>query len=158
MDITSRSQRCHHRSEVDLTARLSSSLSSSTDSYDCQTITAIVPKTSIDSPEDTSGKKLIVIRLRLSINTDANAAANHSSGFFNAVVVDVPKGSQWTSSRRISYIRVPTTRSILLARIFVFLYIFLGKISFFCLAVLALLADYALFLFSCIYGYMDIYG
>jgi hypothetical protein len=141
-----------------LTARLSSSLSSTTDSYDCQTTTVIAPKSSIGSTDYKLGRKLIVIRIRSSINTDANAAENHSSTFLSLAVVDVSKGSQWTSSQRISYIRVPTTRSIFLARIFVLLYIFLGNISFFSLSVLALLADYALFLFSCIcVYYMDIY-
>ena len=63
------------------------------------------------------------------------------------------QGSQWSSPRRTSYTRVPTTRYIFLARIPFLSYIFLGNISFFSLHVLAFLAGYALFLVSCICGY-----
>lgn len=56
-----------------------------------------------DSTDYTSGRHLVVVRLRLRINTDATAVANHSSGLLRSVVVDVPRLAMVISSKNILY-------------------------------------------------------
>jgi hypothetical protein len=68
--------------------RPSSLFSSVTDRHDRQTITVIDQKTSEDSAGYPLGRNLAMIRLRSSINTDASAVANHSSGLLSSMVVD----------------------------------------------------------------------
>ena len=57
-----------------------------------------------DSTDYTSGENLVIVRLRLSINTDATAVANHSDGLLSSVEVDVPRFTIVILSKNILYV------------------------------------------------------
>ena len=45
----------------------------------------------------------MIVRLRLSINTDATAVANHSDGLLSSVEVDVPRFTMFILSKNVLY-------------------------------------------------------
>jgi hypothetical protein len=120
-----RQDRYHHRAKGEMIIRSfspdgydfrSSFISSSmTDKYNRQTAIAVTidqrgrwpPDNhchwSEDSTDYTSGENLVIVRLRLSINTDAPAVANHSDGLLSSVEVDVPRFTMVIPSKNILY-------------------------------------------------------